>query len=153
MPIAPRLTKAKRATFLARLAVTANVSASCADAKVPRYIVYSLKRRDPDFAKAWDNALELAVDALEAEVLRRAIEGDDTEQFYGGKSVGTVKHYSDRLAMFLLKSKRPDIYGDIKAVSETDAAAIDDETRYEQAYQRLLDALNKRRATPDAGAT
>ncbi|MEM9879257.1 MAG: terminase [Pseudomonadota bacterium] len=133
MSALPRITPAKRATFLAQLAVTANVTASCAAANVPRSSVYALKRRDAHFAKAWEDALQVAIDALEAEVIRRAIEGADKPQFYSGKQIGTVTTYSDTLAMFLLKTRRPELYGDIKAVAKT-AENSDAAARYEEAY-------------------
>lgn len=139
MPSAPRFTRSKRAVFLARLADTANVSASCAAAGISRHVAYALKRLDAAFAAQWEEALQIALDGLESEIIRRAIEGTAKEQFFQGQSVGTVVTYSDSLAMFLLKSKRPEVYGDLKAVAQP-KAPLDDEA-YDSALQRLLEAL------------
>lgn len=139
MPSASRFTRSQRAAFLARLADTANVSASCAAAGISRHVAYALKRRDAAFAAQWEEALQIALDGLESEIIRRAIEGTAKEQFFQGQSVGTVVTYSDALAMFLLKSKRPEVYGDLKAVSQ--ATAQEDDAAYDSALQRLLDAL------------
>lgn len=147
MPSVSRFTKSKRAAFLLRLADTANVSASCAAAGVSRQTAYALKRRDAVFAAQWEDALQSALDGLEAEIIRRAIEGTEKEQFFQGQSVGTVVTYSDSLAMFLLKSKRPSVYGDIKAVAHPKAA--DEDEAYQQAFRRLLEALEDRQ---DRGA-
>lgn len=144
MPTASRFTKPKRAAFLARLAETANVSASCVAAGVSRYAACALKRRDAEFAQAWEGALQTALDGLEAELIRRAIEGTDKPQYYMGKPVGMVTTYSDSLAMFLLKSKRPDVYGDLKAVSQAPRESDDD--AYNSAFERLVSALDARAA-------
>lgn len=142
MSTASRFTKAKRAAFLCRLSETANVTASCAVAGVARHSAYALKRRDAAFAAAWDDALQTALDGLEAELIRRALEGTEKPQFYMGKPVGTITTYSDTLAMFLLKSKRPEVYGDLKAVSEPQRES--DDEAYTSAFNRLLDALETR---------
>lgn len=142
MPNAPRFTRLKRAAFLASLSETANVSASCAAAGVSRHAAYALKRKDDGFAKAWEHALQTALDGLEAELIRRAIEGTDKPHYYMGKPIGMVTTYSDSLAMFLLKSKRPEVYGDLKAVSAT--PGIGDDEAYNQAFERLVQALDAR---------
>jgi hypothetical protein len=112
-------TKAKREKFLAALADTANVAAAARAVKLSHQSAYALRRKQPAFAKAWDAALDLALDELEATLLERAIHGVDRTVFYGGKPCGTVRQYSDALAMFLLKARRPRVYG---AASEADAA-------------------------------
>jgi hypothetical protein len=52
------------------------------------------RQEDPEFAAKWDDAVADGIDLLETEVFRRAME------------------YSDKLAMFLLKKRRPEVYGD-----------------------------------------
>ncbi|MEM9288335.1 MAG: terminase [Pseudomonadota bacterium] len=141
MPIQKRFTRQNRAAFLAALSETANVSASCQLAGVSRSAAYATKRRDAVFAAAWEEAIQSALDALEVELIRRAIEGTEHVQYYHGKPIGSVRHYSDALAMFLLKSRRPATYGDLKTVVEAPDKA--DQDARAAALDRLLQALEK----------
>lgn len=65
---------------------------------------------DPDFAAAWDSALEEARAAVEYELHRRAVEGWE-EPIYGGRYreriVGTARRYSDRLLELRVKGLLP----------------------------------------------
>lgn len=70
------------------------------------------RSEDPKFAAAWLEAVEKGTDALVDEAKRRATDGVDEPVYYKGKVVGTVRRYSDLLLMFLLKSRRPDIFRD-----------------------------------------
>ncbi len=78
--------------FLAHLRETANVRDSCQAAGVARGMVYARKHDDPEFAKQWAEALEDAIDVLEATARKRALGESDT------------------LMIFLLKAHRPDKY-------------------------------------------
>ena len=98
--------------FLAALASTGNVTVAAAKAKVGRRTVYDERVRDPLFAQAWDEAVEVSVELLEAEARRRAYDGTPEPQFYQGKKCGTVRRYSDTLLIFLLKAHRPARYRD-----------------------------------------
>lgn len=104
--------KRRRAAFIDRLRSSANVSAAARAAGMSRSSAYALRHRDEGFRAAWDEALEEALDDLEAELRRRAIEGVDKPVFYGGKECGTVKSYSDTLGMFLLKSRRGEVFAE-----------------------------------------
>ena len=105
-----RWTARRRATFLETLRQSANVSDAARRAGLSRGAAYSLRAVDPAFRAAWDDALEEALDALEAELRRRAIEGVEKPVFYGGKPCGTITSYSDQLGMFLLKCRRPEVF-------------------------------------------
>ena len=96
-----------RAKFLAELAKTSNVSAACKAAGVSRSTAYEARDGDEAFASSWDDAIDEATDALEAEARRRAIEGVDRPVFYQGGECGHVREFSDALLMFLLKAHRP----------------------------------------------
>lgn len=71
-----------------------------------RRSLYDHKAADPAFANDWAEAEEMAVDRLEAEAWRRATEGTKRPVYQGGKEVGYVMEYSDRLAEMLLKGHR-----------------------------------------------
>jgi len=68
-----------------------------------RNTAYVWKREDPEFAHAWEDAIEQGCDLLEDEAKRRALDS------------------SDLLLIFLLKAKRPDKYRErheVKSVGE-----------------------------------
>jgi hypothetical protein len=79
---------------LATLANCGIVRFSCAQAGIHRSLVYQTRDREPEFAAAWDEALEDACDGLVLAARKRALE------------------VSDALLIFLLKCHRPEVYGD-----------------------------------------
>lgn len=62
--------------FLAALAETSNVTRSAEIAQVSPGRAYKVRREDPEFRRAWREALCEGYDHLEMEVLRRLREGD-----------------------------------------------------------------------------
>src|SRR5690349_20711519 len=80
--------------FLRALRENPNVTAACRRAAISRESVYTWRKSDAEFASAWANKMEMAIDALESEAIRRA------------------KKDSDLLLIFLLKSHRPSVYRD-----------------------------------------
>ena len=94
-------------TFLAVLAQTGNVSAAAAKAGVSRQYAYERRAADPELRAAWDEAIDVATDALEKEARRRALEGCERPVFYQGHECGRIREYSDTLMIFLLKAHRP----------------------------------------------
>jgi hypothetical protein len=81
--------------FLAALRKVPNVKAACAIAGITRRGAYDARDSDEDFKAAWMDALGASVDRVEAKVFQQAIEGDA------------------QLAMFLLKSHKREVYGDV----------------------------------------
>lgn len=105
-----KLTDRAREKFLTLLRVNGNVSESAAGIKVSRTALYEERKDDKTFAAAWDEAVEEAVDKLEGEAWRRAVEGWEEPVFYEGEECGRVKKYSDRMLELLLKGHRPEKY-------------------------------------------
>lgn len=112
-----------RTAFLSELAKRGNVSDSvAASGMFSRAWFYNERQRDPEFAAAWDEALETAIDALEREIWRRAVEGTQ-KPIIGrvGKDedgvITYVTEYSDSLAALLVKAHRPDKYRERHDVS------------------------------------
>jgi hypothetical protein len=111
-----------RPVFLKELSNAGNVSAAALKAKVDRATAYAARdhkdKTEPGarldaiaFARSWDNAMEVAIDALEAEARRRAVEGvDEPVGWYKGEAGGKVRRYSDTLLIVLLKAHRPEKY-------------------------------------------
>ena len=103
-------TEKKDTRFFEALADGLTVTAALKLAGYTRTWAYKQKREDEEFATLWANADDIAVEAMEAELDRRAFKGVDEPIFYQGENVATVKKYSDILLMFRLKAKRPETY-------------------------------------------
>jgi hypothetical protein len=112
-------TVSARKRFLDQVALTMNVTSSARAAGFSRRAAYEWRNDDPEFAKDWDDAIETAIDRAEAEAVRRAVEGIAKPLMYiakplmyQGAKVGEVQEYSDRLLEFILRGRRPKVYGD-----------------------------------------
>ena len=79
---------------------------------VNRCTPYGWREADPEFAKAWEIALDAGTDLLEDEAWRRACCGTERPVFQTGALVGTTREYSDLLLIFLLKGRRPEKFRD-----------------------------------------
>lgn len=125
--------------FLAELAASGNVRASCEVAQISRKTAYQTRTKHAAFAQAWDDALDEAADLLEQEARRRAYEGWEEPVFgslgkgSGSGEIGAVRKYSDTLLIFLLKGARPEKYrerSDVKHSGHIDVSRLsDDELR------------------------
>lgn len=132
--VARALTKTTRQrardAFLADLTQRGNVSAAAAAAGLSRDTFYVWRGKDSDFAAAWDQALETAIDAMELEARRRAVEGVE-KPIIGrvGKDedgiITYVREYSDSLMTLLLKAHRPDKYRERTDVQHTGKLEIE----------------------------
>lgn len=100
----------KKERFVLALAKTGNVSEACKTAGIGRKTAYRYREDDPEFASAWNEALDEAADALEGEARRRAVTGTLKPIFHKGAICGKVREYSDTLLIFLLKGARPERY-------------------------------------------
>lgn len=103
-------TPEKEIAFLAALAATCNVTKACKAAGAGRMTVYEWRKGDEEFASRWEEAMRIGAEALEDEAKRRAFDGVDEPVFYLGVATGTVRKYSDTLAIFLLKGALPEKY-------------------------------------------
>jgi len=99
-------------SFLHHLGRTGSVTFAAAHAGVERRTLYRLRARDEAFAGHWDEALQLGIDRLQDDAMRRALDGTERPVFRNGKQVGSVVQYDNRLLQFLLRAHRPEIYAD-----------------------------------------
>ncbi len=107
----PKIAHPYKRAFLAAFRQTGNVCLACEVAKVGRSSHYRWLEKDSEYREAFDVAKEHAIDVLEAEAHRRAVEGiEEPVGWYKGVAGGTVRRYSDVLLMFLLKGLRPEQY-------------------------------------------
>lgn len=88
-------TLARRQRFLAWLEETGNIAEAARRVKKSVSGLYKLRGRDPEFRRAWDEALRHALDAVEAVVIDRVLNGVEKPVFRGGVQVGSMRHYSD----------------------------------------------------------
>ncbi len=101
----------KKRAFLAAYRETGNVKLACEAGRVGRSSHYRWLEQDPDYAEEFEQAQKDAVDVLEAEARRRAVEGwEEKVGWYKGQAGGTVRRYSDTLLIFLLKGAAPEKY-------------------------------------------
>jgi hypothetical protein len=159
--------------FLEAFRQNGNVRLAAQLAGVGRTTVYDHKKDDPDFAKAFDEAAQDAADSLEAEARRRAIEGVNEPVVHQGKVSGvwvnhageqvtegtpgakliplTVKKYSDTLLIFLLKGRRPDVFGDKTTIMNHGDITLRNLSDGKAAADQILDQLRERLGVKPAG--
>ncbi|MBB4631316.1 hypothetical protein [Sphingosinicella soli] len=139
-------TPRRRTLFLKTLAETANVRAAAVSAGKSACGVYALRRRDADFARAWDDALSLAMDELEAIAFDRIRNGVQKTVVRAGGVTVTITEYSDRLLMFMLSRRRPEAYAALVAADDDD----DEELEIYRTVEARVTQIETRRAGRDA---
>lgn len=110
-----------------------NITAACKAANVGRRTVYDRRDRDLAFAQAMADALEDAVDLLEAEAWRRAADGLERKRFHKGEPLidpetgeqYVEREYSDQLMMQLLRAHRPERYRERREVEHTGGVRLE----------------------------
>lgn len=104
----------KVAKFFRELSRSGSVTLASERSGIRRYTLYRMRSNDEKFAKRWDRHLSLGIDRLQDDALRRAVDGVERPVWRGGKKVGTVQQYDNRLLQFLLRAHRPEIYAEKK---------------------------------------
>ncbi len=117
-------TAKKKARFLACLAAGWTVTKACEYAPISTHTVRQHRKKDPEFDKLVQDAIEAGTDLIEDEATRRAVDGYDRPIFQGGEEVGVVREYSDSLMAILLKGRRRSKYGDKQEITGADGAPL-----------------------------
>ena len=105
------LPQVKKAAFLEAYTESGNLSKAAEVVGINRASHYDWMRDDPQYPEAFAAAREQAIEIMEAELHRRAVEGvEEPVGWYQGEPGGTVRRYSDVLLMFLLKALKPSTY-------------------------------------------
>ncbi|WP_417319847.1 hypothetical protein [Emcibacter sp.] len=94
--------------FLSVLRQTGNVSVATAAAGVPRSFIYRKRKANRRFRNLWQEAMDEALDRLEAMLWDRALGAGTKDGGRTGSSIGP----DERLAIFLLKAHRPEVFSD-----------------------------------------
>lgn len=118
-----------------------------------RPTVTAWRNNDPEFAAAYDDAIEASRDKLESEARRRAVEGVTKLKFYpkGHKKHGQSYEeldYSDSLLMFMLKGERSEKFAERtkSEISGPGGGPIEaNDTATAARIAALLDAARRRR--------
>lgn len=100
------ISKKRCELFTAELRRHGNVTRAAESIRLSRTTAYRRRQTDPEFSTAWEDGEQAFLDGLETEAVRRAFVGVDRPVFQGGKQVGSVRDFSDRLAEFILDRKR-----------------------------------------------
>lgn len=132
-------------TFLYYLGRSGSVSFAAARSGIERMTLYRRRARDEQFARHWDEALNLGIDRLQDNAMQRALDGTERPVWRNGKQVGSVQQYDNRLLQFLLRSHRPETYGDRKQ-SAVPPLSFDLAKRLAASAPRLEAHLAERRA-------
>jgi len=115
-----KATPERIAAFCAAVAASGgNITRGCEAVGLDRVTVYRWRADNEEFARLWDEAKAIGIEALEDEATRRAFEGSEKPVFYMGDECGTIREYSDTLAIFLLKGAKPERYRDNAKVDLT----------------------------------
>lgn len=117
---APRrnsITPDRQRAFIAALAAYGIVTQAALEIGASLEALYKLRQRPgaEGFAAAWEAAIDRGVARLEDCLLARALEGEERPIVSAGKLLGTWRHFDNRLAMFLLRQRRPARWGEADA--------------------------------------
>lgn len=133
-----------RPLFLNALRNSGNIRAACQASNIDRSTAYRARERSAEFAAAWDEALEEAIDTLEAAAWQRARDGVVRREpiMYQGRKVGekVIVEYSDTVLIQLLKAHRPEKYRERFDIEIKDARS-----RAEAAVSELMRQTGKSR--------
>jgi hypothetical protein len=96
--------------FLAAFAETGVVYKAAEAAGLSRASHSNWMKQDSSYVEEFELLYEEVCQKLEAEAMRRAVDGYQEPVYQGGKLVGHKMKYSDNLLIFMLKAMRPEKY-------------------------------------------
>lgn len=118
-------TPARQRAFIAALADTGSVKRACRHVNMSPEGAYYLRRQrgSESFRRAWEAALDFGVQRLKDEAFDRALNGQLSPVFVGGKLKGFRRVKNDRLLMFCLRMNARGADGRRLSASYFDPAA------------------------------
>lgn len=96
-------TEARQKIFLRALGETGCVRDACARAAISSVSAYRLRGREPDFARAWQRAIDKAMPTIQQAAFARAVEGWDEVVTRNGQELSRRRRYSDSLLRLLIQ--------------------------------------------------
>jgi hypothetical protein len=103
--------------FLENFPTLFTISATCKHVGIGRTCFYNWLADDRSFADGFKGAQSEALEILETECRRRAVEGSERPVWQGGKLCGQVREFSDLLLIFLMKAMDPGKYRENSNIS------------------------------------
>jgi hypothetical protein len=150
-------TEERQRGFIAALAECGSVSRAARAVGMTSRSAYRLMDSDgaDDFARAWDQAIDIGIERVRAEALRRALNGSAVAVYRRGKLIRVETRFNDRLAIALLngKDKAIDDYRRT-AVSRRayrqelkahDEAKAERKAEYQRELDRIIESARPRR--------
>lgn len=104
-----------RTAFIEALSLCGDVTYSVKLVRKSRCTAYQLKKRDPAFSAAWDDAIGESMDDLFALLLHRAKHGSLRTTTDEGGKVRTVHSFSDAIGLQMLRHYRPTLHSQVLA--------------------------------------
>lgn len=157
-PVRPGITSQvrplKQRRFLEAFTQTGNLSYAADYAKVNRQSHYRWLESSEAYREAFERvAREEAVERLELEARRRAVEGWEEPVYQGGQQIGSIRKYSDTLLIFLLKGAAPAKYRERYEIGGPDGGPIPlDVVRAAERFRnRLADLVDRSRTDGPLG--
>lgn len=97
-----------KAVFLKALEESGgHVGEACRATRVSRTNAYAERKRDEEFAIAWDDAVEYTIDSIQATSQLLALHGSEEPVFWEGAICGCKTKVYPILQMFHLRNRRP----------------------------------------------
>ncbi len=147
------MTKRQRQRFLEHLAETLNVTAAAKAAGVHRATAYRLRDRDAVFRQEWDAAIAEAVDRLEAQAFKFAIEGAEERTYDAdGKLVSRRVREDPATVARLLAAHRPDQYSERRRVELAGRIDVDHQVAAAGPVISIGDVIARHRELETAGS-
>jgi hypothetical protein len=98
----------RKRRFLDAFAESGLVYHACERARISHGTVCTWRREDPEFNLLYQEHLDAAIETFAKEAVRRGRDGWLEPVYQGGKKVGSIRKYSDRLLELVLKAKLPE---------------------------------------------
>ena len=120
--------------FFAALADSCNVKLAAERAGISTSAIYERRGKDASFRAGWDKALAEGYAKLELIMLERALHGVEKTIVLKNGETTTMREYSDRLGLMLLKMHRENVTAIEEDIEPNDAA---------EAAERILARLDR----------
>lgn len=106
-------TPERQLAFIEHLAICGCVTGAARMVGMSPQSAYALRQRTDAtaFRIAWRVALDHGIERLADAAYHRALHGTARPVFYRGERVGEVRHFDERLTMFLLRYRNPTRFG------------------------------------------
>lgn len=135
-----------KAKFLAAFSQHGTITHAAREVGINPKRHYEWLLSDPEYITRFKEAREQAVESLEREARRRAIEGTEQPVYWQGEQIGTIRKFSDVLLIFLLKGAKPEVYRERyeHRISGNDGGPIEIRTSNIDAFESMCEELASR---------